>query len=189
MRTDRSLPDRIHVFGASGAGTTSLGELISHKYRHRHLDTDDFYWVPTDPPFREKRPPEERLRLLDLSMAESEKWVLSGSLVGWGDPLSPLFELAVFLYVDPEVRLARLRARELERYGADAIAAGRPLHKQHRAFMEWAAAYDNGGLEVRSRTLHEGWMGRISCPVVRVEADRPTDALLKELEERVANAA
>jgi len=74
--------------------------------------------------------------------------------------------------------------RELERYGADAIAARGPLHEQHQAFMEWAAAYDSGGLEVRSRALHEEWMGRISCPVVRVEASRPTDALLKELEER-----
>ncbi|MBW3587889.1 MAG: AAA family ATPase [Actinobacteria bacterium] len=186
MQTDRSLPDRIHVFGASGAGTTNLGKLISHKYGHRHLDTDDFYWLPTDPPFREKRRPEQRLRLLDLAMGGSEKWVLSGSLVGWGDPLIPLFELVVFLYLDPDVRLARLRARELERYGPDAISVGGPLEEQHRAFMEWAAAYDTGGMEVRSRALHEAWMAQIPCPVVRMEARRSADDLLRELEERVA---
>lgn len=183
MQTDRSLPDRVHVFGASGVGTTSLGELISEKYGHRHLDTDNFYWVPTNPPFREKRPPQERLRLLDLAMAKSEKWVLSGSLVGWGDPLIPTFELVVFLFVDPEVRLARLRARELERYGADAIAVRGPMHEQHRAFMEWAAAYDRGGMEIRSRTLHEAWMRQLPCRVVRMEANRPADDLLKELED------
>lgn len=192
MQTDpartssRSLPDRIHVFGASGTGTTSLGRLISDRHGHQHLDTDDFYWLPTDPPFREKRIPEERLRSLGDAMSKSKGWVLTGSLVGWGDPLLPLFELVVFLSVEPEIRLARLQAREVERYGADAIAPGGRLHEEHRAFMEWATAYGTGGLEVRSRKLHEAWMHQISCPMIQLETSRPTERLLDELERQVS---
>lgn len=189
MQTDRSLPERIHIFGASGTGTTSLAELIADKYGHRHLDTDDFYWLPTDPPFQHKRPPDERLRLLGFAMEEADKWVLSGSVCRWGDPLIPLFDLAVFMHVDPEVRMARLRARERKRYGDAAIAEEGPMYEQHRAFMEWAAAYDSGGMEVRSRTLHENWIRQIGCPLIRLEANRPTDDLLKELEDRIATAA
>lgn len=186
MDPDRSLPDRIHVFGASGTGTTSLGRLISSRHGHQHLDTDDFYWLPTDPPFREKRIPEERLRLLNPAMSESKRWVLSGSLVRWGDPLIPLFDLVVFLSVDPETRMARLHAREVQRYGHEAIAPGGRLHEDHRAFIEWAAAYDEGGFELRSRKLHEAWMQKISCPIIQLEAIRPPDRLLDELEEQVS---
>src|SRR3977135_1816568 len=111
------VPGRIHIFGASGSGTTALASALASKHGHRHLDTDDFFWLPTDPPYRERRPRELRFELLRRALAESSSWVLSGSLCGWGDPLMAEFELVVFLVVPTPVRLARLRARELRRYG------------------------------------------------------------------------
>jgi adenylate kinase family enzyme len=33
----------IHVMGASGSGTTSLGRALSEKRDIAHLDTDDFF--------------------------------------------------------------------------------------------------------------------------------------------------
>jgi adenylate kinase family enzyme len=109
------MPSRIHIFGASGSGTTSLASALAVTHGHRHLDTDDFYWLPTDPPYRQPRPPEVRLELLRRALTESGSWVLSGSLCGWGDPLIPEFELVIFLVVPTQVRLTRLRAREVER--------------------------------------------------------------------------
>lgn len=88
--------DRIHIMGASGSGTTSLAVEMATRYGHRHLDTDDFFWMRTDPPFRMKRPAEERLALLRPAFCEATSWVLSGSICGWGDPLIPEFALAVF---------------------------------------------------------------------------------------------
>ena len=110
------VPSRIHIFGASGSGTTSLAAAIARKHGHRHLDTDDFFWAPTNPPYREKRPRDQRLVLLRQALLGSVPWVLSGSLCGWGDPLIPEFDLVVLLAVPTPVRLARLRAREAERY-------------------------------------------------------------------------
>jgi len=165
------LPNRIHIVGASGSGTTSLASAIATRYGHRHLDTDDFFWMPTSPPYREKRPREERLALLRQALLESGPWVLSGSLCGWGDPLIPEFELVVFLAVPTPVRLARLRVREIERYGQHAIAPGGELHQHHVEFLDWAGCYDTGGLEMRSRALHEAWLATLPCAVVRLEGD------------------
>lgn len=165
------LPDRIHIFGASGTGTTSLAVAIATRYGHRHLDTDDFYWMRTDPPYREVRPPEDRLALLRRSIRETHSWVLSGSLCGWGDPLIPAFELVVFVTVPTAVRLARLGAREIERYGRHAIAPGGDLHGAHLAFLEWAGRYDTGGLEMRSRAMHETWLATLPTAVVRLDGD------------------
>ena len=175
-------PSRVHIVGASGSGTTSLGGALAARFGHRHLDTADFFWVRTDPPYREKRPREERLTSLRQALRASTAWVLSGSLCGWGDPLIPEFELVVFLVVPTPVRLARLRARETARYGRHAIAPGGDLHRAHAEFLEWAGRYDTGGLETRSRALHEAWLVGLPCPVLRLEGDRSIDEQVAAIE-------
>jgi Shikimate kinase len=41
---------RIHILGASGSGTTTLGRALAERLQYPHFDTDDSFWVPTDPP-------------------------------------------------------------------------------------------------------------------------------------------
>jgi adenylate kinase family enzyme len=182
------MPSRIQITGASGSGTTTLGALIAERHGHRHLDTDDFYWLPIEPQYTQKRLPEERLALLRAELGPAESWVLSGSLVDWGDPLMDEFELVVFLLVPTELRLARLKAREAERYGEDAVAPGGSRHEAMEAFLEWASHYDAGGLEGRSRALHEEWIDDLTCKVVRLEGDRTPEQNLARLEDEYAKA-
>lgn len=33
---------RIHILGASGSGTTTLGKALSDKLRYKHFDTDNY---------------------------------------------------------------------------------------------------------------------------------------------------
>jgi adenylate kinase family enzyme len=159
---------RIHVVGASGAGTTTLGRALAVRLRAVHLDTDDFFWLPSDPPFEQIRPRAERQALLADALARHPAWVLSGSLCGWGDGFIPQFDLVVFMWLPPDVRLARLRRREAERYGTAAIAPGRPLHDKAEAFLAWAARYDDGEPVERSRAMHEAWLARLPCSVLRL---------------------
>ncbi len=51
---------RIHVTGASGAGVTTLGRALAQHFAVPHADTDDYFWLPTEPPFTERRPVEDR---------------------------------------------------------------------------------------------------------------------------------
>ena len=55
LRGDEGLsaPPRIHITGASGFGVSTLGGALAARLGCAHLDTDDFYWLPTDPPYRE----------------------------------------------------------------------------------------------------------------------------------------
>lgn len=48
----------IHIFGASGSGTTTLAEKISRELGYFHLDTDDYFWLPPTP----NSPPSGRWR-------------------------------------------------------------------------------------------------------------------------------
>ncbi len=101
---------RIHIMGASGAGVTTLGRTLANALAFPHHDTDDYYWRPTTPPYREMRPSADRLRLMEELFLGRLDWVLSGSLDGWGDSIVPLFDLVIFLSAPTEVRLIPLCA-------------------------------------------------------------------------------
>lgn len=45
----------IHIYGASGSGTSTLGRKISEELGYKFMDTDDYFWLPTNPKYITKR--------------------------------------------------------------------------------------------------------------------------------------
>jgi adenylate kinase family enzyme len=171
---------RIHLTGASGSGTTTLGRALAERLGVPHFDTDGYFWLPTEPLFQEQREVLERIAMLSTDLDRRDGWVLSGSLMGWGDVFIPSFDLVVFLSVPSAVRLARLRERERQRYGAK-IEPGGTQHEGHTAFMDWAAGYDDGNFTGRSRQRHEQWLAGLPCSVVRLEGEESVEERLAQL--------
>ena len=159
----------IHIFGASGSGTTTLAGELARRIDGKHLDTDSYYWKDTDPPFVEARPVPDRIAMIFRDIEKVQSWVLSGSICSWGDPLLESFTLAVFLRLDPEVRMKRLREREKQRYGSR-ILPGEEMYQQHREFLAWAESYDSARAPTRSLDLHVSWMKQLSCPVLQLDS-------------------
>ena len=175
--------NRIHIFGAAGAGTTTLGKSLAERLNMPHLDTDDYYWLPTEIPYTEKREQEPRIDLLRNDLEKNPEWILSGSLCGWGDFAIPMFTFAVFLWIPEDIRLSRLKERETSRFGQEALAPGGWFHENHKAFMEWATQYDTGGTDMRSRSLHEEWMKSLPCRLVRFEQPLSIDIMTAQIQE------
>ena len=121
----------IHIFGASGAGTSTLGRKICAELGYKFMDTDDYFWLPTDPAYTEKRPREERIELMCRDIDEAENVVISGSLIGWGDVLIPRFTLAIRVETDADIRAERLHRREKEAFHFTARSA---RHRPVRPF-------------------------------------------------------
>jgi adenylate kinase family enzyme len=172
---------RIHITGASGAGVTTLGRALADVLAIPHADTDDYFWQPTDPPFRHRREKAGRLRLMHEIFLGRSGWVLSGSLDGWGDPIIPQFDLVVFVHTAQAIRLGRLRAREARRFGAGAVAPGGWRHQETEAFIDWASQYDEGGVDIRSFEKHQAWLAALPCPVLRLDGARSTPELVNEV--------
>jgi adenylate kinase family enzyme len=160
---------RLHVLGASGSGTTTLARALANHWSVPHADVDDYFWVPTDPPYVEKRAESDRLALMREVFVPREAWVLSGSMVGWGEAVIDECDAIVFLTLDPEERLRRLEAREVHR------RAGRAFDREAwEAFLDWARGYDDPAFEGRSRVAHEKWLAGRDQPVLQLDsvADR-----------------
>jgi adenylate kinase family enzyme len=160
-------PQRVHITGASGSGTTTLGQALAARLHFTFFDADDYFWKPTEMPYTEKRSREERLTMLLHDLEVNPRHVLSGSICGWGRQLEASFELVVFLVIDKEVRMKRLIDRETRRSG-----------RVDPSFIEWAALYDDGDTSIRSRALHESWLAELPCPVLRLPGDMPINDLV-----------
>lgn len=177
---------RLHTLGASGSGTTTLAAALCARHGWTHFDTDDFFWLKTDPPYTEMRPHEERQAMMMAALDGARDWVVSGSLCGWGDIFMPRFDLVVFLSVPTEIRLKRLTAREGGRYGPGGIEPGGRMHDAFIEFMAWTAQYDDGAPTMRSRARHEEWMATLLCPVLRLDGTRSAAELVVEFETKLA---
>jgi adenylate kinase family enzyme len=151
---------RVLITGASGSGTTTLGQALAARLGFAFLDADDYYWLPSDPPFQHKREPALRLSLLLAGLAKVRSAVLSGSVVNWGAELEDSFSAIVFLTLSASIRVARLRAREVARCG-----------QVDKDFLEWAAQYEEGRMAGRSLAIHERWLSQRSCPIIRIDGD------------------
>ena len=168
---------RIHILGASGSGTSTLGAALAVRLGCPHADSDDFFWQPTEPPYTLRRPMPQRFELLQQHLSGHDSWVFSGSAVSWAHPLEALYDIIVFLRLDPAVRMRRLRQREQARYGAR-IAEGGDLAVENQAFLAWAEAYDEAGPMQRSLSVHEAWLADIHCPVLRLDSAHSVDTLI-----------
>jgi adenylate kinase family enzyme len=183
---EKTMVDHIHILGASGSGTSTLGDALARSFGYVHLDSDDYLWEPTTPPFQQTRERRRRQALLGAALDAPPRWVLSGSLCGWGDIFIPRFDLVIFLCVPQEIRMARLKEREERRFGQEALAPGGAMHEAHVAFMNWAAAYDEGGDDMRSRRRHKQRLAALPCPCIRLEGLLAAEEQVTKLEKVLA---
>ena len=161
----------IHIYGASGAGTSTIGKKICDEMGYFFMDTDDYFWMPTDPAYTTKREIKERLCMMHKDIDKAENVVISGSLVDWGDELIPQFTLAVRVVTDTDIRISRLRKRESESFGAR-IEAGGDMYAEHQEFIAWAGEYDTGSIDMRSKVKHDDWQKLLSCHQILVDGSK-----------------
>lgn len=63
------------------------------------------------------------------------------------------------------------------------------MHTQHLEFLEWARGYDDGRAPIRSLDLHERWMRRLTCPIVRLDSQRSPAELVADVLARARDGA
>jgi len=171
---------KIHIMGASCAGSTTLGTALAKRLNYTYLDTDAYYFVPSAIPYSVKRAPEERIAMLKADFDAHDDVIVGGSLVSWGDDWYAQFDLVVFLYIPHHVRMQRLHKRELERYG-DRIFTDPYRAAQYRQFTAWANGYDDNSTNGRNLGVHLDWLSKVNCPVLKIEGDTTVEERIEKV--------
>ncbi|WP_322741548.1 P-loop NTPase family protein [Glaciimonas soli] len=168
----------ILIIGASGAGTSTLAAALENAVGFKHVEADDYYWLPTLPPFQAKRDRVERLSAITEKLASLPNAVVAGSILEWGEELENSFDLIVFLYLPADIRMARIIQREIERFG-----------KVDATFLSWASQYDEGIQTGRSLARHQNWLGQRSCPILHLDGDISVDERVRLVRNALADLA
>lgn len=171
---------KIHIMGASCAGSTTLGNALAKRLDYTYLDTDNYYFVPSEIPYAVKRDPAERIAMMKADFDAREDVIVGGSLVSWGDDWHTQFDLVVFLHIPHDVRMQRLHKRELERYG-DRIFTDPYRAAQYKQFTAWANGYDDNSTNGRNLGVHKEWLSKLSCPVLIIEGDTSVEERIKRV--------
>lgn len=179
---------KVLIFGASGSGTTTLANEIEQRTNFVHLDVDDYYWKLTTPPFQEKIPLIERNKNLKADFEKHQNVIISGSMVSWGKEWETAFDLAIFIGLENNIRMERLKKREIERYGTQ-LVSDKNIRKSSEAFLEWANQYENPNFDGRSLKIHNSWIKLLNCNVLRIDGDTElnikTDYVLNEIKTKM----
>lgn len=169
---------KIHIFGASCSGVTTLGEELSEIYKIPYFDSDDFFWGKTDPPFTIRRNPIERNTLLSEKIASQADWIFGGSIINWSLDIN--FDLVIFLLIPKDIRLNRLKNREIEKYG-DVIFTSKDRNDQFNEFLSWSAGYDDNTARGRTLNAHKDWMKSLKCPLLEIIGDLSVEDRIKRV--------
>lgn len=170
----------IHIYGPSGSGTTTLGKYICSQCHYFLMDADDYFWKATNPPYTMKQDRIKRIQLMKDDIEKHENVVISGSIADWGDALIPDITLAIRLETTTAIRLKRLKQREKQEFGSR-IDVGGDMYENHMNFLEWAKAYDEGGLEMRSKAKHDAWEKMLSCPIIYLDGSQSVESHFEKI--------
>jgi adenylate kinase family enzyme len=173
---------RVHIAGAPGGGTTTIGRALATQLSIPHFDADDFYWMPTNPPYRQPRPRTDRVRLMRELFLDRDAWVFSsGNIESWAPEIVPSIDIIAFLIVPTDVRMERLRLRQDRQFGSSAVAPSGWNHANTLDLYSVAAGYDDGTAKGRTRPRHEAWFASLTCQIVRIDGTRPVQQIVTEI--------
>ena len=156
-------PNGIIVFGANGSGKSTLGIELARVLKFKFMDNEDYHFEKSEIPYTVERSREDCLRLMLKEIEKGGSFVLSAVTGDFGEEISSMYVLAVFMSAPIETRMERIGQREYEKHG-ERIRKGGDMYEQHLNFINFA----------RSRNLSniDRWADKLSCPIIQVDGTK-----------------
>lgn len=168
----------IYIYGASGAGSTTLGEELTKVTEAAQFDTDLYFW-------KHYEKPQKRMDDMfnDIKQCSKQIIVITGSFWNWECEYSDLIkciDLYVRVMLNHDIRMDRLVKREKKRYG-NRIESGGDLYEVNKERIEWANKYDEGGIEMRSLKAHKYYEKLYNVNPIIVNSENTVDENVNKL--------
>ena len=153
-------PRGIIVFGANGSGKTTLGRELARILNFKHMDHEVYAFKESKIPYTESRSDEDCLNLMLADIEKYGSFVISACTGDFGDTITQLYELAVYISAPLELRMERIKQREYDKFGTRVLEGG-DMYEQTQKFNDFAASRDLSRIEQ--------WAETLICPVIRID--------------------
>lgn len=114
----------IIIMGLNGSGKSTICHELADLLNYRYMDVEDYYFLDSEIPYSKSRTREEVSQLMLDEIKSYNNYVLSSVGCNWGSEIVFTYRLAVLLYAPLQVRLERIKQREIARYGSRVLEGG-----------------------------------------------------------------
>jgi len=153
-------PCGIIVFGANGSGKTTLGRELARILNFKHIDHEAYAFNESDITYANPRSYEECVELMLADIEKYGSFIISACTGDFGEKIENLYELAVYIEAPLELRIERVKQRNIEKFG-ERVLKGGDMYEQQMGFVDFVAK--------RSLSRIEQWAETLACPILRID--------------------
>ncbi|MGI6254499.1 MAG: AAA family ATPase [Acutalibacter sp.] len=168
----------ILLCGLNGSGKSTVGKALAQRLGWEFLDIEDCFFPKDDSDYlyRHPRSREEAGAMLLQRVQQTEHFVLAAVKADYGQEVTDLLTLAVWLQADPHTRAKRVRRRSYEKFGFRMLPGG-DLHQVEESFFTFCDGRDDREVET--------WLSSLTCPVIQLDGTGPVqdtvDRVIQEI--------
>ncbi len=179
----------IAIVGLNGSGKSTLNHLLAGELGYFEMDVEDYYfpqqkahrqwaldhaqvWEQEQQPYAGEQDQAQVEAALLRDMEAHPQFVLSCVKLNWCQALRDRIGVVFYLQVPLEIRLARIRQREVRRFGQRALPGG-DMYEQQERFRAL--------ISQREPATVEASLAAMPCSVVRLDGTRPLEETLAKM--------
>ena len=160
---------RIIICGLNGSGKTTLGSQLAQKINYIHKDVEDYFFSnDSEYKYGRARSRDEVAYDIENDFTQNKNIIFTSCKGDYGN-IANLCDLAVYIKLDKDTRLNRVKERSFKQFG-DRVLEGGDLHEKEAEF--WNMVYNKDEATV------ENWFNEVKCKKIIIDGTR-------ELEEKV----
>ena len=164
----------IMVFGLNGSGKSTLAKALSYEIGYKYMDIEDYVFKNSDIPYSLQRTRDEYIYMMEEDIRKHKNFVMAAVRGNFGDPITSLFKLAVFIDVPYDIRVKRVEDRMVVKFG-DRVKVGGDMYESEMIFLDFVKNRKMDKLNV--------WKESLKCPVISIDGTLAVSenvALVKE---------
>lgn len=125
---------KIIICGLNGSGKSTLGKAISEKINYVHKDVESYYFNNDESyKYSKSRSKEDVTKDIENDFEKYKNIVFTACKGDYGNICSQ-FDIAIYIKLDKEIRMNRVRQRSYKQFG-DRILKDGDLHEREIAFF------------------------------------------------------
>ena len=157
---------RIMICGLNGSGKTTLGKELSKKINFIHKDIEEYYFNDdTDYKYNFSATKESVIQKIEKDINECNNIIFTSCKGDYGN-LSDLYDFVIFICLDKEIRLKRVKQRSYKQFG-DRILENGDLFEREKQFFDKVYKKDESDIIE--------WFNNLKCSKLEIDGLRSVE--------------
>ena len=162
----------IIIMGLNGCGKSTVCRELAQRLGYKRIDVEDYYFLDSQIPYTVSRTYEEVQQMIIEDINKYKNYVFCSVNCNWDSKITDTFQLAVLLSAPLEVRMERIKQREITRFG-ERVLEGGDMYESQKRFHTFVASRSAESIKEVANTLN--------CPVMEMDATLSIDEIVKRI--------